>query len=83
MARIKPRARLENWCVVSVNGASRYYGAVYGHPKYPNGTPICTTTTKIHEDGSVESDNTIYVLGVFSPEVQAQMNANGLKAEYN
>lgn len=58
----KQTARLENWYVYD---SDRVVGDVYGHPRFPDGHHIITSTIdKMSEAESVcETLNTIYTLG--------------------
>lgn len=80
--KFKPQARLEKWCAVLFAGQKRYMGEIVGHPTRQDGLPCCTTDiVKIHEDGKIETKNTIYTLGEFDEKLQEKMNILGLGAD--
>jgi hypothetical protein len=62
----KQTARLEKWDVYkTISGREGFYGRVFGHPRFPDGTFI-TTSTVVKLDmntGIAETLNTIYTLG--------------------
>lgn len=60
----KPTVRIENWEEQCLFGFSILKGNVYGHPKCPDGQLVWTSKI-VSEDFpySVETENTIYVLG--------------------
>jgi hypothetical protein len=68
--------------MVTFAGQRRYLGEIQGHPTRANGLPCCTTDiVKIHENGTIETRNTVYTLGKFDQKLQDKMNLLGLGAE--
>lgn len=70
LSTTKPTARLENWHINEIGGASRAYGIVSGHQRVPDG--MWVRTSRILESKAIldykegdtfETRNTIYVLG--------------------
>lgn len=59
----KIRCRIEEWQTFDY-GSHRLSGKVYGHPRYPEGHEVWTTTIIREDDKEIEIINTIYELGV-------------------
>ena len=64
---VKPAARIEQWMLLH----GRLFGNVYGHPGIPDGTYVSTSpvrnlhrTKPLAEGATVETNNTLYQLGL-------------------
>ncbi len=74
-------ARIENWATCrDGSGCSPYtapelypfrlYGEVYGHPNFPDGKRIITSTIQFQSDTEIVTRNTTYKLGKPSEAMQ-------------
>lgn len=67
---MKPLVRLEDWYVF---GGVMLAGAAIGHPKHPDGKRVHTSRiVRQLDDGTIETQNTLYTLGLPLHESQIQ-----------
>tara|TARA_R100001244_G_scaffold117145_1_gene87157 strand:+ start:939 stop:1235 length:297 start_codon:yes stop_codon:yes gene_type:complete len=79
-------AKIENWAVVSgetnpyqaPESISRHIrGEVYGHPNFPDGDTVTTSTLVLLEGGIAKTQNTQYSLGHPEEKYTAWCIVNG------
>jgi hypothetical protein len=79
---VKQTAKLDKWATVIIVEDLRYAGTVSGHPKIEDGTLIYTSNVlRVYEEDGVkmvETRNTVYTLGEFSPDLAANMRTLGM-----
>ena len=81
--------RLENWAIRYTGDPytppelqrCAAIGEVYGHPEFPDGSPITTSALIVHDYGrrQVTTKSRVYNLGKIDPGYVQYMKDNGIK----
>ena len=86
----KPAVWLDDWSMVPSAEMNPYmapehparrpvlYGRVSGHPRYENGTYVTTSCILASAGREVETNNTIYNLGLMSDGYREWCSSNGI-----
>ena len=89
----KPAVWLDDWSIVPSRHGNPYmapehpslrpllYGRVSGHPRYENGTYVTTSCVLASNGREVETNNTIYNLGVMSRGYSEWCSSNGVDVD--
>jgi len=89
----KPRVWLDDWSLVPSADMNPYmapehparrpllYGRVMGHPRYKNGTYVTTSCILASAGREVETNNTIYNLGLMSEGYREWCFHNGVDVD--